>query len=235
MGFWSKLFSKEEPVAPIIIEPIMPKQPISEKDEYEMALDKFETELETKAVHLEESRETLYDQKAKLNTKRALLKQIEAEVKEHEAELASVEESHLKAIEEERTELEIRGQKLQNIILRKRGRLTAEQNSLVNLESTIDMLERSILANDVALSQKHTKLDAAKTAVAINKLNDEVNNKLSLCRIEVDEEGLDFFLEKQKVILEENTQESTVIINPDSNVMAIPFKDRVGKGEITDV
>lgn len=232
MGFWSRLFGSEEPIKPepIIYEPIAPA-----KDEYEIALENFEVELEDKAKHLEESRNTLYDQKAKLNTKRALLKQIEAEVKEHESELAVVEDKHKTAIDEERTELEIRGQKLQNIIIRKRGRLNSEQQSLSSLEATIDMLERSILANDVALSQKHTKLDAAKTAVAINKLNEDVNNTLSLCRVEVDETGLDFFLEKQKVILEENSQEAAVIVNTNNDMMAIPFKDRVGKAEITDV
>lgn len=234
MGFFSRLFGSSEPVA--VVEPEPEYTPyIPPKNEYEIALENFERELEEKATHLDNSRNTLYDQKAKLNTKRAVLKEIESEVKAHKAELATVEQEHRTAIDEVRTELEIRGQKLQNIIIRKEGRLNAERHSLVSLERTIDMLERSILSNDVALSQKHTKLDAAKTAVAINSLNESINNTLSLCRVEVDESGLDFFLEKQKVILEESTTESVVIVSETDNVMAIPFKNRVGNQEITDV
>lgn len=229
MGWFSRLFgSGEEQKAPepefTIIEPVVPA-----KNEYEVALEVFEQELEDKAKSLDESRETLYDQKAKLNTKRAVLKEIETEVAEHKAELAVIEEQHMEAVAEVRTELEIRGQRLQNIIIRKEGRLNSEKNALASLERTIDMLEKSILANDIALSQKHTKLDAAKTAVAINSLNENINQTLSLCRVDVDESGLDFFLEKQKVILEETSVESTVVINTDDNVMAIPFKERVIK------
>lgn len=233
MGFFADLFGLNKPVEQVIA-PAMPEvAPEPPKSEAEQALDQFERELNAKSGSLDKARETLYDRKAQLNTMRMAQTDLEGEINAHKQELASVEDQYGKAITLDRADLEIRGQKLQNIILRKEEKLHAERISLRTFEKTIDVLEKNVMGSELQLNQKRTRLESAKTAAAVIELNEDINNNLQLGYSNIDEKGLEVFLERQKLVLEDMDSE-VVAVTVGEGVMALPFKERMGADDVIE-
>ena len=241
-GFWARIGAAmfggsqvEEVTAvevekpdPVIIEPIAkePKPVEPPKSQEEKQLDEFSLQLEQKASAIEAARGTLYDKKAQLNVMRNNQEKLQNEINGLQIELAGVESDWSKATANERTDLEIRGQKLQQILASKEHSLNAQKLSLKTFEKTIDVLEKNIINKENELTTEHTRLESAKTAVAVIALNEEIDNSLSLSHMTVDESGLDVFIERQNVLLEDvNTRVTSV--TPLGDTMALPFKQRM--------
>ncbi|AUG88453.1 hypothetical protein PQC39_gp089 [Vibrio phage Vp_R1] len=239
---WQRLFGGNdvveviEPVEkqePVVIEQVKPEpkpEPIPQKSEEEKKLDDFENQLKNKGKAISAARDTLYDKKAQLNVMRNNQEKLQGEINGLEIELAGIESDWSKATASERTDLEIRGQKVQQLLASKKHNLAAQKTSLLTFEKTIDVLEKNIANKENELATEHTRLESAKTAVAVIALNDEIDSTLSLNHMSVDESGLDVFIERQKVVLEDvSTKVSSV--SPIGDHMALPFKQRMSKEE----
>ncbi|WPH64768.1 hypothetical protein [Vibrio phage vB_VpaP_SJSY21] len=231
-----EVVEKVEKAEPVIIEQVQkvePTPPPPKMSEEEKKLNDFETQLKNKGKAISSARDTLYDKKAQLNVMRNNQDKLQGEINGLEIELAGIEADWTKATVAERNDLEIRGQKVQQLLASKKHNLLAQKTSLVTFEKTIDVLEKNISNKENELATEHTRLESAKTAVAVIALNDEIDSTLSLTHMSVDESGLDVFIERQKVVLEDvSTKVSSV--SPLGDHMALPFKQRMNKEEVED-
>lgn len=207
------------------------------KSEEEQRLDDFAAGLEAEGHAIDSARNTLFDKKAQLAVMRNNQKKLGNEIQSLEAELSVVKSDWAKTQEENvRSELEIKGSNLQRAISNKKVRLAAQVESLHTFEATIDVLEKNVMNKENELSVKQTRLESAETAVAVIALNAEIDNSLKLTST-VDETGLDVFIERQKVVLEDVSTKVTALNTTDPS-MALPFKQQMEKefleGELVD-
>lgn len=211
------------------------KLAMSKKSDEEIALEQFEKELDKKSTSLDKARDTLYDKKAQLNTMRANQERLKDELDALQGELVGVERDYATSVGDERNDLEMRGQRLQLAINAKMSKINANDTVLKTFEKTIDILEKNIGQSDIELNSKWTKLESAKTAVAVIELNNDINNTLQLGVMDIDEGSLDVFSERQKLVLENLEGEVIPVVTTGGNgALALPFKERMAK-EAKDV
>ncbi|AUR82659.1 coil containing protein [Vibrio phage 1.026.O._10N.222.49.C7] len=208
------------------IEAMKPK-----KSEEEQRLEEFSVGLAAEGRAIDSARSTLFDKKAQLAVMRNNQGKLSNEIQSLEAELSVIEGDWAKACDANtRGELEIKGSNLQRAISNKKIRLSAQLESLGTFEATIDVLEKNVMNKENELSVKQTRLESAETAVAVIALNAEIDNSLKLTST-VDETGLDVFIERQKVVLEDVSTKVTALNTVDPS-MALPFKQRMEKEAI---
>ncbi|APC46043.1 hypothetical protein HYP06_gp062 [Vibrio phage vB_VspP_pVa5] len=201
------------------------------KTEEEQRLEDFSNGLDQEARAIDNARETLFDKKAQLAVMRNNQGKLSNEIESLQAELDVVEGDWAKAFDDNtRGELEIKGSNLQRAISNKKIRLNAQLESLGTFEATIDVLEKNVMNKENELSVKQTRLESAETAVAVIALNAEIDSSLKLTST-VDESGLDVFIERQKVVLEDVSTKVTALNTVDPS-MALPFKQRMEKEAI---
>lgn len=199
-----------------------------QKSEEEQRLEDFANGLDQEARAINNARETLFDKKAQLAVMRNNQGKLSNEIESLQAELDVVEGDWAKAFDDNtRGELEIKGSNLQRAISNKKIRLNAQLESLGTFEATIDVLEKNVMNKENELSVKQTRLESAETAVAVIALNAEIDSSLQLTST-VDESGLDVFIERQKVVLEDVSTKVTALNTVDPS-MALPFKQRMEK------
>lgn len=238
MGFFSRLFGLDKPVVveeivePVVEEPVVVEPP---KTEAERALEKFEGELTSAGTSVEKARDTLYDQKAQLAARYNAIYALEGEIDGYKLELADVERQYATCLDEERANLEIKGQRLQNTISRKQQQLVSEQESLNTFKATIDVLERTVENSECELNNKRSNLAAARTAVAVIELNEDIKENLANDRMAVlDNNSLDVFFEKQKLLLNDIENEVVPTAVNLNGAYALPFKSRMADGEVVN-
>lgn len=204
------------------------------KSEEQLKLEEFAQGLDAEEAAIKIARNTLFDKKAHLAVMRNNQTKLGNEIASLSAELEVVESDWAKHQEANvRGELEIKGSNLQRAISNKKIRLNAQLDSLGTFESTIDVLEKNVMNKENELSVKQTRLESAETAVAVIALNTEIDNSLKLTST-VDETGLDIFIERQKVVLEDVSTKVTALNVVDPS-MALPFKQRMEKEAVEGV
>jgi len=206
-------------------------KPKSPQTEAELALEAFEADLDTKDSAIDRARETLYDKKAKLNTMKSAQNALQEEIEAHKSELLGIEEEYKTATEDKRVSLEIRGQNLQNAVNRKEGDLRAQRNSLATYESMIDTLENDISGSELIQNQKRSRLEEAKIAAVVIGLKDEISSTLNIGSVDTNEEGLDFFLERQKLVLDDMNGQISSAASAAGTNLQLSFKDRMKRDD----